>query len=355
MFTYMKTAKTRLIRFLETCFDGISPDYGNVNSWGRDTLRRLLDYTCGGKMIRGGLVSFTHDMYGGKYPDAAIAAGAAMELFQSAFLIHDDIMDRDETRRGRPAMHVQYRKLAADAALREAGHLGEALGICCGDMALFIAFDILCGLKTSGGVQGRLLSRYCRELEYVGLAQMADVWQGASPGGTAREDILALYRCKTGRYTFSLPFAAGLILAEQEEKTVNHFVLLGEKMGILFQIKDDELGLWAEEEELGKPVGSDISENKKTLYREILFARADEATKKKLVTIFGAEKTERGDLAFVRAKMEELGVRDEVAETRQGFYRETLDMINARPQDPATAPWTDKLRQLLDYNMNRGK
>ncbi|MDR1315962.1 MAG: polyprenyl synthetase family protein, partial [Spirochaetales bacterium] len=328
MFAYMKTAKTRLIRFLEACFAGIGPDYGKVNSWGKDTLRRLFDYTCGGKMIRGGLVGFTHDMYGGKYSGAAVAAGAAMELFQSAFLIHDDIMDRDETRRGRPAMHAQYRRLAADASLHEAGHLGEALGICCGDLALFVAFDILCGLEVDSGVKGRLLSRYCRELEYVGLAQMEDVWQGASPAETAREDILALYRCKTGRYTFSLPFAAGLILADQDEKLVNHFVLLGEKMGILFQIKDDELGLWAEEKELGKPVGSDISENKKTLYREILFARAGGAAKKKLETLFGAETVGDGDIDFVRGEMESLGIREEVAKIAHNFYGEALDMIN---------------------------
>jgi geranylgeranyl diphosphate synthase type I len=355
MFAYMKTAKARLIRFLESYFENLECDYTNVSSWGKDTLARLLDYTCGGKMIRGGLVSFTHDMYGGSRPGAAAAAGAAMELFQSAFLIHDDIMDRDEVRRGKPAMHARYIRLAKDAGLHESGHLGEALGICCGDLALFVAFDILSALEIEGDVKARLLRRYCRELEYVGLAQMADVWQGASPGGAAKEDILALYRCKTGRYTFSLPFAAGLILADQDEKLVNHFVLLGEKMGILFQIKDDELGLWADEKELGKPIGSDISENKKTLYREILFARAEGAVREKLETLFGAENLLPEDIAFVRAAMERLGVREEVSKTENDFCRETLGMINALPQNPASAPWIDKLRQLLDYNMNRGK
>jgi geranylgeranyl diphosphate synthase type I len=354
MFAYMKTAKTRLTGFLQSYFENLEPDYKNVNPWGKDTLGRLLDYTCSGKMIRGGLVGFTHDMYAGGCPEAAVAAGAAMELFQSAFLIHDDIMDRDEVRRGRPAMHTGYTRLAGEARLHEPGHLGEALGICCGDLALFLAFDILCSLDIDGGVKGRLLPRYCRELEYVGLAQMADVWQGASPDGATREEILALYRCKTGRYTFSLPFAAGLILAGQEEELVNHFVLLGEKMGILFQIKDDELGLWADEKDLGKPIGSDISENKKTLYREILFARADGATKEKLHTLFGAEGLGIEDLAFVRAAMQNLGVREEVAKTGNSFYRETLGMINALPASPATAPWIDKLRQLLDYNMSRG-
>jgi geranylgeranyl diphosphate synthase type I len=354
MFEYMKAAKSRLIGFLESYAQGLDSDYAGVNSWGKDTLRRLLDYTCGGKMIRGGLVGFAHDMYAGRQSAAAAAAGAAMELFQSAFLIHDDIMDRDETRRGKPAMHTQYTGLAKDGGLHDPEHMGEALGICAGDLALFIAFDILSGIALDGGVRGKLLSRFCRELEYVGLAQMADVWQGASSSGAAKEDILALYRCKTGRYTFSLPFAAGLILAGQDEEIVNHFVLLGEKMGILFQIKDDELGLWADEKELGKPVGSDIAENKKTLYREILFARVEGADRKKLETLFGAENLTREDAAFVRVQMESLGVREEVAKTEQAFYAEALSMINGLPGTPAPA-WVDKLRQLLDYNMNRGK
>ena len=352
MFAYMKAVKDELVRCLETSFAALEPDYADVNAWGKDTLKRLLDYTCGGKMLRGCLVGFTHDMYSGGCHGAAVAAGAAMELFQSAFLVHDDIMDRDEVRRGKPAVHAQYAALARGEGLADPLHMGESLGICAGDLAIFIAFDILSRLDAQARVKAQLAARFCRELQYVGLAQMADVWQGAQAGGAALDDILALYRCKTGRYTFSLPFAAGLILAGQEEKRVEHFVLLGEKLGILFQIKDDELGLWADEKELGKPVGSDITENKKTLYREILFARADEKTREKLAAIFGNPRPTEEDIAFVREKMESLGARGEVAEKARILHGEASALIDALP--PAGV-WTDRLRQLLEYNMSRGK
>lgn len=365
MFAYMKSVKDELVRYLETFFAALGPDYAGLNTWdwslpaaaasqgspGRDALKRLFDYTAGGKMLRGALVSFTHDMYAGSCRGAAVAAGAAMELFQSAFLIHDDIMDRDNLRRGKPAMHAQYSGLAHSAAIQDPAHMGEALGICAGDLAIFLAFDILSSLEAGAETKTRLAARFCRELQYVGLAQMADVWQGARAGGAEIEDILALYRCKTGRYTFSLPFAAGLILAGQEEKLVEHFVLLGEKMGILFQIKDDELGLWADEKELGKPVGSDIAENKKTLYREILFARAEEDTRKKLAAIFGKQPSP-GEISIVLEKMDALGVRGEVAHKAGLLHKEASALIDALP--PAGI-WTDRLRQLLDYNLNRGK
>jgi geranylgeranyl diphosphate synthase type I len=352
MFAYMAEAIEELIKYLRAFFDGLGPDYDGVNSWGRDALTRLLDYTCGGKMLRGSLVGFTHDMYAGGCHEAAVAAGAAMEIFQSAFLIHDDIMDRDERRRGKPAIHAQYMGIALADGLYDPAHMGEALGICAGDLALFIAFDMLSRAPGEAPAKARLLSRFCRELEYVGIAQMADVWQGARKEGAAPEEILGLYRYKTGRYTFSLPFAAGLILAGQNEECVNHFVLLGEKMGVLFQIKDDELGLWADEKELGKPVGSDIAENKKTLHREILFARADEKTREKLAAIFGKDPVTREDAGFVRDRMDELGVRAEAARTAQKLYLEAAALIDSLPP---RRPWTDRLRQLLDYNMSRSK
>jgi geranylgeranyl diphosphate synthase type I len=352
MFAYMAETRKELTKYLREFFAGLGPDYDGVNSWGRDTLARLLDYACGGKMLRGALACFTHDMYSGGCHEAAVAAGAAMEIFQSAFLVHDDIMDRDQIRRGKPAMHAQYTSLASTEGLPDPVHLGEALGICAGDLALFIAFDILSRAPARPDAKVRLFSCFCRELEYVGLAQMADVWQGAGNEGAAIEDILALYRCKTGRYTFSLPFAAGLILAGQDEQCVNRFVLLGEKMGILFQIKDDELGLWADEKELGKPVGSDIAENKKTLHREILFARADKKTREKLAAIFGNAGLTREDVDFVRSRMDDLGVRAEAAHTAQRLYREASALMDGLPP---RGPWTDKLRQLLVYNMSRNR
>jgi geranylgeranyl diphosphate synthase type I len=291
-------------------------------------------------------------MQGGKVPRDAAAAGAAMELFQSAFLVHDDIMDRDMVRRGMPAVHAQYAAVCADVNLRDASHIGEALGICAGDIAIFLAFEILARLESGGDVKNRLIGRFCRELQYVGLAQMADVYNGAARRPLSREEILSLYRYKTGRYTFSLPFAAGLVLAGADEAVVEDFVLLGEKLGILFQIKDDELGIWADEGELGKPVGSDICENKKTLYREILFRRAEEPARSRLAGIFGGCEPSAENLAFVRTLLEDLGVRGEVEVLVDELSAEAGNLISTLTMEE---PWRRMLRDLLDYNLTRKK
>jgi geranylgeranyl diphosphate synthase type I len=353
MLNYLKDSRELLLRFFDSFFLGLDADYRKINRWGPDVLARMNSFVTGGKMVRGSLVRLTHDMSEGTHGDEAIAAGAAMELFQAAFLIHDDIMDRDVTRRGKPSVHAQYAEVAENEAVDDSLHIGEALGICAGDVALFLAFEILGTLNVNGEIKGKLLYNFCRELEYVGLAQMADVYHGAGRDAVSRENILALYRYKTGRYTFSLPFTAGLILAGRDDAVIEQFTLLGEKLGIIFQIKDDELGLWAHEEELGKPVGSDISENKKTLYREILFERARDDDKKRLLKIFGNKKIGPGDIGYIRSLLESSGTRNEVENLTNRFSEEVRTIIRSLP---ATQPlWKDRLLELLDYNRQRTK
>jgi geranylgeranyl diphosphate synthase type I len=353
MLHFLKDSRELLLRYFDSFFSGLDGDYRRINRWGPDVLTRMNGFVTGGKMVRGGLVRFTHDMFEGTHAEEAIAAGAAMELFQAAFLIHDDIMDRDLTRRGKPSVHAQYADVAANEGIRDSLHIGEALGICAGDVALFLAFEILGTLNVNGEIKGKLLYNFCRELQYVGLAQMADVYHGAGAGSITRENILSLYRYKTGRYTFSLPFSAGLVLAGREDPVIEQFNLMGEKLGIIFQIKDDELGLWAMEEELGKPVGSDISENKKTLYREILFERASKMEKIRLDEIFGNKKLKDTEIEYVRSLLESTGTRKEVDELTNRLSDEVRDII--RSITAAQPIWKERLLELLDYNRRRTK
>ncbi len=354
MLAFLAETKKAMLGFLDDFFTEVGEDYGKINRWGPDTLPRLRDFLSGGKMIRGGLVRFTHDMHRGLALGDAVAAGAAMELFQSAFLIHDDIMDRDLVRRGKPSVHAQYRSLCAAEGLRDADRVGEALGICAGDIAIFLAFEILASLRSDPGTACRLLRLFSRELQYVGLAQMADVHNGASDRPISREETLAMYRYKTGRYTFSLPFAAGLVLAGAGEAAVDDFTRLGETLGLLFQIKDDELGIWGREAELGKPVGSDVAENKKTLYREILFRRAAGPARDRLAAVFGGPAPSAADLDFVREQLETSGVRGEVAALVDGLSAEAGRLITSLAAGKGE-PWREMLEELLAFNLGRTK
>jgi geranylgeranyl diphosphate synthase type I len=152
-----------------------------------------------------------------KNVNEALPLACALELFHAAFLIHDDIMDGDAVRRGKPSMHAQ---------------VGESVALSIGDMAIFCGYDVLSHLGQE------LVSYISRELANVTVAQMHDVYPREEQ---TRDALLHTYTYKTARYTFSLPLAAGAILAGAPGETIAQLERLGESMGILFQIRDDEL------------------------------------------------------------------------------------------------------------------
>ncbi len=205
-------------------------DFTRVNPWGPDALEKISGVVSGGKTIRGSLVLYIHDILNGKAKNDALRVAAAYELIQTGLVVHDDIMDHDDMRRGHPAMHVQYKS--------------EAMAMCVGDICFFLAQELLSDTSVA-----KISAVIFQE---VGLAQMEDV-----AGSTlTRERILSLYKYKTARYSFSLPMMAGAVLARADKKTINLMKQLGESMGILFQIQNDTLN-----------IPGDRREGKKTLAR----------------------------------------------------------------------------------------
>src|SRR5208337_3161290 len=131
---------------------------------------------------------------------AVTTVGAAMELFHSGLLVHDDIMDRDPVRRGQPSIFQQYAGIAARERRADPGHVGMALGICAGDVACFMAFELLARADAPAAALRGVLELCARELSAVGIAQMQDVTWGASRSAVDVDDILRMYLHKTGRY-----------------------------------------------------------------------------------------------------------------------------------------------------------
>ncbi|HOX19212.1 MAG TPA: polyprenyl synthetase family protein, partial [Spirochaetales bacterium] len=226
---------------------------------GTDAARRLEAFALRGKLIRGVLVRLGYELASGRTAEgsalvAVERAGAAMELFQSGLLVHDDIMDRDRTRRGVPTLHVEYERALEEAGYGDPVHYGEALGICAGDLAYFAGFGVLASLPVAPDAARKAAEIAAEELCLVGAAQMLDVANGAARPGSRNafapgpvepdeEGILRLYRYKTGRYTFSLPLALGAALADADDATRLALETAGEELGLLFQLKDDELGI----------------------------------------------------------------------------------------------------------------
>jgi geranylgeranyl diphosphate synthase, type I len=335
----------------------------------REPLERILEFCGRGKMIRGCLVFLGAEAAQNLTPATAEAAGgagdadislvaASMELFQAGLLAHDDIMDRDETRRGAPTVHARYAAelRALGAAGNEALHVGEALGICVGDICYFEGFAALSrALKESP--RCREIHALCASgLSEVAVAQMTDVAWGAGEAEVPEEEILAMYRGKTAHYSFSLPLAVGALAAQGADgpDLVKAFWDLGERLGILFQIRDDELGLFGASQATGKGQGSDLREGKKTLFRSRLFAAAPASELPRLRALFGGE-AEAGPegIAYLRRLSEELGVARSIEDMSRRAEAEALAILHSLPR---LAPQSAAVFEgLVDYVTRRDR
>jgi geranylgeranyl diphosphate synthase, type I len=334
----------------------------------RGPLERIAEFCGRGKMIRGCLVFLGADSARGRSAaadegaattDIGLAA-AAMELFQAGLLAHDDIMDRDELRRGAPTIHARY---AMEARSRsettdEALHVGESLAICLGDLCYFEGFAALTRALNGNPRYGEIVGLCASGLGEVAVAQMTDVAWGAGSAEVPEEEILAMYRGKTAHYSFSLPLAVGALAAAGGAAhgvgadIVGRLYELGEKLGVLFQIRDDELGLFGSPESTGKAPGSDLREGKKTLFRSRLLAASPAEEAPRLRALFGGEvETSAKDIDYIRSLSERLGVARSIAEMSRRAGDEARGIVRALPD---LAPDTRSvLEGLVEYVTRR--
>ena len=359
MLSYFQARRDEISAFLRELFREKGSEYERINPLGRDLGERLFRFAIQGKMLRGGLVSLGYAVSPGRAAAEAGSpvraalncAGAAMELLQSGLLVHDDIMDRDTIRRGHPTIFYQYAERAEREGVRDARHLGEALGICAGDVCYFLAFELLSRLPVTDPLLRQVLALCGRELARVAVAQMQDVSWGSTADAPDEEEVLRLYVYKTGRYTFSLPLALGGVLGQADARALERLERLGECLGILFQIRDDELGLFGDPAKLGKPVGSDVREGKKTLFYSYLRRRASAEELKKLDSIFGNPQAGEAELELVHRLLDRLGVRPAVRERSEAFLSEARALVAGLP-DPAGEE-RGVLSELLEYTLAR--
>lgn len=171
------------------------------------------------------------------------------------------------------------------------------MGICVGDIFFFLAWRLLseCGIKN----HSNLAKTFSRELIDVCLAQATDVRYGSYLTFPTLEDIIEVYTYKTAKYTVTLPLCTGAILAEKPE-AIPFLEEFGKNLGILFQLQDDYLGLFGDEKILGKPVGSDIREGKKTPFIILLIPCLSPQERQEFDRIFSSKSIKVSEIQYIR-------------------------------------------------------
>lgn len=225
----------------------------------------------GGKRMRPLLLFASHAAHGNTQPRAAAHVAAALELFQTAALIHDDVLDDSDTRRGLPALHRRVERTHTEHQWESSSQdFGEAGAVLAGDLALMASQRALNeGLLELAPAPARMVSTLFSEMaDLVTLGQYADMRAAVQPLsalGNQEKDIRSVMRAKTASYTAEGPLGLGAALAGASAKVVDQMKRAGLALGHAFQLRDDLLGLVGTPETTGKPTGGDIREGKRTL------------------------------------------------------------------------------------------
>ncbi|NYE38427.1 geranylgeranyl diphosphate synthase type II [Nocardioides cavernae] len=220
----------------------------------------------GGKRFRPALLLATHDALGGTAPGAAAEVGAAIELLHTAFVIHDDVIDGDHVRRGRPNVSGTFGALARiDGAGPDAAvGYGLTAGVLAGDLAIAAAVRAVATCGAAPDVVERLLDLFDAALHATAAGELADVRLALGVSHASLAQSLEMEALKTGAYSFSLPLQAGAVLAGADAATVERLGRAGRAMGVAFQLADDLIGVFGDPTHSGKSVTCDLRTGKQT-------------------------------------------------------------------------------------------
>ena len=235
--------------------------------------------TRGGKRVRPAFAWWGWRGAGWRADDAlapqVLRACAALELIQACALVHDDLMDDSDTRRGHPTVHVDFADRHREAGWRgDPQRFGTAAAVLLGDLAMAWADDMLRSAALPPDVLGRATAVWEGMRTEVLGGQYLDVIADAE-GDHSPESALRIARFKTAAYTVERPLHLGAALAGAGPELVAAYRSFGEDVGTAFQLRDDLLGVFGDPAVTGKPAGDDLREGKHTLLVALAVRRAE--------------------------------------------------------------------------------
>lgn len=209
--------------------------------------------------------------------DAALRAAASLEFLQACALIHDDVMDGSDTRRGLPSAHRRFAGMhRAQEWLGSPEAFGVGAAILLGDLCLSWADEVLMDSGLPADALGRGKAVYDEMRTELMAGQYLDLLEQARGGGSVDRAMLVV-RYKSAKYTIERPLHLGAALAGAAPTVVSAYTGYGLPLGEAFQLRDDILGVFGDPKETGKPAGDDLREGKRTVLVAEAMARSSAA------------------------------------------------------------------------------
>lgn len=271
----------------------------------------------GGKRFRPALTFLASECVGGRKEDA-LGAAAAVELLHNMTLVHDDIEDQSELRRGKPCIHRIY---------------GVPVAINVGDAMLIKVFEIANSSKIPDDRCHSLVAKIAERAYGItwGQAFEFSMWKRKN---FTEEDVIRLLRYKTGALT-GLSTEAGAIAGGGSQEQLRILGEFGETVGVAFQIVDDLLNVTGDVKEYGKEIGGDIREGKKTVMAAHLLSAANTKDKRAFVSLLGKKKVTKNEIRKVINLYEKYGSLAYARRQADTYLRNAMSQLDKLPVSEA--------------------
>ncbi|WP_131681824.1 polyprenyl synthetase family protein [Pseudarthrobacter sp. YALA5] len=327
----------------------ISPDIDPI-------MGSISNLVTGGKRLRA-LMCYWGWRGAGGDPSAAqiVTAGSALELFQAAALIHDDIIDRSDTRRGGPSVHRRFSQLHhAQGWALDSERFGHAAAILTGDLCLSFSEEAFTeiGGEAAAGSRARLIFNLMRAEVMAGqyldiLEEVAGPVRDRAGAVTRAQSII---RFKSAKYSTEHPLALGGALAGASDELLRGYSAFALPLGEAFQLRDDVLGVFGDPVTTGKPAGDDLREGKRTVLIALALDQASAAESAFIDATLGSPELGDGDVAEIRRIIEDSGALQATEALISEFGSAAFDALEQLPLEdlPKTA-----LRKLAEATVSR--
>ncbi len=301
----------------------------------QEKLRKAVQHIpmAGGKRLRPILAMLTADAVSNS-GEKALPFGVTLELIHNFTLLHDDVMDKDELRRGVKTVHVLF---------------DEATAINAGDVLFARAFETLTTTDVDGTVLRRLVREVAEAVRNIGEGQQLDK-DFENRTDISEKDYLKMIEYKTARL-FQIAAKGGAMIADGTEEQIQSMADYGRLLGMGFQIWDDYLDLKADEKLLGKPVGSDIKNGKRTLIVVHALERLELDDKEVFLSVLGDHNASQQEVGKAIEILDNTGSTAYAEQMALDFAKKSKELLYVLPE----SEHRDIISKITDYMVQRRK
>ncbi len=267
-----------------------------------------------------------------------------VELVHTALLMHDDFMDEDLVRRGEPTTQVFFGK--------EDKHFGESMAVNIGDSVLCLGYE---RILDSGFEEKNLIAAMKQMLRGIANTAFGQAYDVSLPnlGEMTEEKVMSLHRAKTGIYTYENPLIIGAILADLSEEVKDVLREYSEFGGVAFQLQDDILGLFGDEEKTGKSANSDLLQGKVTLLIVKVLELGTEEQKESVMKVWGKKAANEKDVDLAKKAIKESGSYDYSVKVARDLNEKSIETIQKLRKLKLNSEAIDYLEGIARYMVER--